>query len=901
VKCFHCGAPCRHGAFAHDGRSFCCHGCLTVFELLSENGLSNFYELADTAGVRVKPTRADQFKYLDEALVRERLVDFQDERMTRVTFHIPAIHCIACVWLLENLFRLKAGVGESQVNFPRKEVAITFENERVKLSEVVTLLASLGYEPELKLSDLSTPRRHPVARRLWIQLALAGFAFGNLMLLAIGNYFGVDAFTGPLFRKLAGYIGLLLAIPVVAYSALDYWRTAWASLKQRRLAIEVPIAAGIVAIFAQSAYEVLSGVGEGYFDSLSGLIFFLLCGRLFQQKTFDRLSFERDYQSFFPLSVTRKGRAGSPLPAANGALRTSRPTHHAEEHVSLAQLGVGDVLIIRNGELIPADSRVLSGEACIDYSFVTGESEPVARHAGEYLYAGGRQIGSAIEIEMVKAVSQSYLTSLWNQEAFRKDKSASFETLINAYSYRFTLIVIAIAIGAAAFWAFRDPGKALKAFTSVLIVACPCALALAAPFTLGTAIRALGRRDVFVKSTEVVEGLAKVDTVVFDKTGTLTAAGAQSIQFEGASLNPDEHRCLYSLVRYSTHPLSVRVAESLRADFSEPVRSFAETVGCGIEGVVAGHEITLGSTAWLNSRGVQTNVPRAASGFPLHEPDGRATHRKSTTVVGQHRRRAEDSAALPSLASSGVPGAKLVSGNSLPVEGRGSSEHAFEIARRSGSVVHVAINGTYRGCFVLESALRRDVDALVGNLSPHYGLALLSGDNEKQRDTFAPLFGDRTQFNQSPLSKLEFIHTLQRSGKTVMMVGDGLNDAGALKQSDVGVAVVETISAFSPASDVIMSAGMLSQLDAVLRFSKRAVRIVRLSFLLSSLYNVIGISIAANGLLAPIVCAILMPISSISVVAFACGATTWVAQRSFRGRANLDASAAIEGEPVAFK
>ena len=294
VKCFHCGTPCRADSFGRAEKSFCCAGCLTVFELLTENGLSNFYELADKAGVRVKATRADQFKFLDERVVRERLVDFRDERITRITFHIPAIHCIACVWLLENLFRLKPGIGESRVDFPRKEVGITFENARVNLSEVVALLASLGYEPELKLSDLSTPRQSPGARRLWLQLALAGFAFGNLMLLAIGVYLGVDAFSGPLFRKLAGWFGLLLAIPVVIYSALYYWRTAWTSLKQKRLAIEVPIALGIVAIFAQSAFEVLSGHGEGYFDSLCGLIFFLLCGRVFQQKTFDRLSFERD-------------------------------------------------------------------------------------------------------------------------------------------------------------------------------------------------------------------------------------------------------------------------------------------------------------------------------------------------------------------------------------------------------------------------------------------------------------------------------------------------------------------------------------------------------------------------------------------------------------------------------
>ena len=316
--CFHCGTPCHTTQFTCDEKFFCCQGCLAVFELLTENGLTEFYQLSETAGVRVNGAeRQDQFRFLDEPVVRERLVDFADARLTRVTFHIPAIHCIACVWLLENLFRLRAGLGHSEVNFPRKEIAIAFDPARVKLSEVVALLASLGYEPELKFSDLDAKPRHRAVRRLWIQLGLAGFAFGNIMLFSISGYFGLDSLTGPGFQKMTGLISLALALPVVVYSALDYWRAAWTSLEQRLLNIDVPIAAGLVAIFAQSVYEVASGHGNGYFDSLCGLIFFLLCGKWFQQKTYDRLAFDRDYKSFFPVAVTRKtGRVGSPRPTA---------------------------------------------------------------------------------------------------------------------------------------------------------------------------------------------------------------------------------------------------------------------------------------------------------------------------------------------------------------------------------------------------------------------------------------------------------------------------------------------------------------------------------------------------------------------------------------------------------
>ncbi len=791
VKCFHCGTGCRADAFSLGDKSFCCAGCRTVFELLSENGLNEFYALADDAGVRVKATRADQFKYLDATAVRERLVDFQDDGVTRVTFHIPAIHCIACMWLLENLFRLNAGIGESKVNLPRKEVAITFTNSAVSLSEVVALLASLGYEPELKFSDLDTAPKANHARRLWMQIGLAGFAFGNLMLLGIADYFGLDAFSGPTFRRISGVISLVLALPVITYSAQDYWRAAWRGLRRKLLTIEVPIAAGLIAIFVQSSYEVWLGRGAGYFDSLCGLIFFLLCGKLFQQKTFDRLSFERDYKSFFPLAVTRL--AGT-----------------REESAALSEVRTGDRLRIRHGELIPADARLVSGAACIDYSFVTGESEPVNKNAGNHLYAGGRQTGSTIEIETVKAVSQSYLTSLWNQDAFRKDKGETLESLTNLYSFRFTKIVIAIAVGAALFWMSRDPARAVKAFASVLIVACPCALALAAPFTLGTALRVLGRRGVFVKSPAVIETLAKVNTIVFDKTGTLTTAGA--VEFHGEPLTEDEQRQLRSLAQQSTHPLAARVAEAIGdVEFTEPVRSFCETAGAGIEGTVGEHEIWMGSAVWLHERGVATNVQ----------------------------------------------------------------------LNQGGSVVHVAVDGRYRGGFMLAGALRPETERLVHALSQNHELSLLSGDNEKERAHFAKIFGasSRLHFHQRPLDKLDYIHGRQRAGRTVMMVGDGLNDAGALQQSDVGAAVVERVGAFSPASDIILSATMVSGLDTVLRFSRDAVRIVKLSFLLSSFYNVIGLSIAAMGLLSPVVCAILMPVSSISVVAFACGATAWAGRK----------------------
>lgn len=781
AACFHCGEPCRTTRVEAHGKHFCCPGCQTVFELLTENGLQDFYSFGEAAGVKMPSMpEALQFQYLDEPAVRRRLVDFDDGRLTRARFHIPSIHCVACVWLLENLFRFNDGIGATRVNFGRKELSISFVHDRAPLSEVVRLLASLGYEPKLNLADMDRPGPAPAGRRLHLQLGVAGFAFGNIMLFGISSYLGLDQFIGPAMERLFGCLSLALAVPVMIYSAGDYWRSAWASARGRFLSIDVPIAIGLAVFFTRSALEVARGHGLGYFDSLTGLVFFLLCGKWFQQKTFDRLAFDRDYRSFFPLSILR--REGS-----------------TERRTALSEVRVGDCLVIRHGELIPADAMLTSGEGLVDYSFVTGESAPAERHLGDHLYAGGRQVGGAIEIVTVKPVSQSYLTSLWGQEIFQKQARRSFATAIDRYSRRFTKTILAIAAATAIFWVLKNPALVIPSCTAVLIVACPCALALAAPFGLGTAQRLLARRGIFLKTASVVETLARADAIVFDKTGTLSAAGAEGIWFIGARLTTEEQSWVLSLTRQSIHPYSARISEMLAADEPLPmIRGFAEVPGCGISGSVAGHQILLG---------------------------------RDVTVPAET------------------------------------------------AVAHLFIDGKLRGSFAMAHGVRPKVGALLERLSTQYELSLLSGDNDRDRFRFTRLFSrpESLRFNQSPLDKLNFIRDRQQGGRTVVMVGDGLNDAGALQQSDVGIAVMENINGFSPASDVIIAASALPELHDALTLCRATVRVVRGAFLISALYNVAGLAIAASGKLSPISCAILMPLSSVSVVGFVCGAVSLLA------------------------
>ncbi|MCC6233689.1 MAG: heavy metal translocating P-type ATPase metal-binding domain-containing protein [Verrucomicrobiales bacterium] len=791
--CRHCGEPCAGGGFRSGGHPFCCLGCQTVYSLLQEGGLTDFYRMGERPGRRASEAHAGRWAYLDDPAVARRLLDFEDGKLARVTFHIPSIHCVACVWLLEQLFRLHSGVGSSRVNFPRREVAITYAPGQIRLSELAALLDRVGYAPELTLAELDRAKPAPV-RKLGLQIAVAGFAFGNVMLFSLPQYMGLDAYSGPRFRTLFGFLSLILTLPVLIFSASDYWRSAWASLRQRVLTLDVPIAAGLAALYAQSLWEVLSGHGEGYFDSLAGLVFFLLCGRAFQQKTHDRLGFDRDYRGFFPLAVVRRTAAG-------------------DESIAISKVQTGDRLVVRSGELIPADARLLAGDGCVDYSFVTGESDPVARAPGDHLYAGGRQVGGAIEVETVKPVSQSYLTSLWNDEAFRKNRDNTFETLTNRYSRRFTLAVVVISFGALAAWSLAgDPVRGLKAFTSVLIVACPCALALAAPFTLGTAQRLLARFGAFVRNGQVIETLARVDTLAFDKTGTLTAADSAGVRFDGAPLSPAQESRIAALCRQSTHPHARRLVRHLgAAGEGIPVTGFREVAGQGISAGVNGRLVVLGSRAWLAAGGV------------------------------------------------------VISESPTP-----------------GSRVHVAEDGVYLGVMLLENRVRPNVDRLLVELGRNYELALLSGDHAHERERFAGWFGKSAalHFNQSPQEKLAFVRALQADGHCVAMVGDGLNDAGALRQGDVGVAVVEGVGKFSPASDVILDAARVTGLGRILDFSQRSVRIVRAGFLVSGSYNLIGVSIAAAGILSPLICAILMPLSSVTVVVFAMAATRLAASRS---------------------
>src|SRR5690606_30588131 len=349
----------------------------------------------------------------------------------------------------------------------------------------------------------------------------------------------------------------------------------------KRLNLDVPLALGIFVLFFRSAFEIISQTGAGFMDTLCSLVFFILIGKYVQQRTYYHISFERDYRSYFPVAVTvlEEGIA--------------KPTQ-------IADLQVGDRILVRNNEIIPADAILLNGNASVDFSFVTGESKPVEKVLGEVVYAGGRQMGEAIELEVVKAVSQSYLTKLWNNDSL-KQYEKKFETFVGFISKYFTIGLLMIAFAASLYWILGgNADKAWGAFTAVLIIACPCALALSSPFTLSAALSIFDKNKLYIKNTAAIEQMAAIDTVVFDKTGTISSPNASSMYFEG-NLNPIERNLLASLCRNSNHPLSREIIKWLGDVQMLNIEDYEEVVGRGQSGKYQDFSIQIGSASYVNT------------------------------------------------------------------------------------------------------------------------------------------------------------------------------------------------------------------------------------------------------------------------------------------------------------
>ncbi len=389
--CFHCGDECDSNPILFDSKDFCCEGCKLVYQVLSENNLNTFYDLNASPGISGKRKAKARYDYLEDSSIEEKLISFKDDKKTMVSFDLPQIHCSSCIWLLEHLYKVHPAILQSRVDFMRKQATVMFDHSRISFKEVVEILDKIGYPPKLSLENTETGKANPQRDTTNFKIGLSFFCFGNIMMLSFPEYFGLDFQSEQLFHSLFGVLNILLALPVLLYADIDFLVSAWKSIRSRSLNIDVPISLGILVMFFRSVFEIVTESGPGYMDSFTGLVFFLLIGRKFQHHTYRQLSFDRDFKSYFPIAVTTI-------------------SENSESSKALSELEKGDTILIRNEELVPTDSTLVGGKAVIDYSFVTGENRPVKIGHGDTIYAGGRQLGPPITLNVEKKVSQSKLT-----------------------------------------------------------------------------------------------------------------------------------------------------------------------------------------------------------------------------------------------------------------------------------------------------------------------------------------------------------------------------------------------------------------------------------------------------------------------------------------------------------
>ncbi|WP_185869807.1 heavy metal translocating P-type ATPase [Blattabacterium cuenoti] len=739
--------------------------------------------------------KTKNFDFLDEKIISDKLINFNHENITSVCFLIPSIHCSSCVFILESLSKFNKNIIESTVDFANKKICITFNNKKLKISDLAKILNNIGYQPSVNFESVENKKnKNLFDRKLVGKLAISFFCFGNIMLLAIPGYVGSYK-EDPWFinnRYFFRYLMLILSLPVVSFSFSDHIKYAILGLKKHIFNIDVPISIGVFILFIWSCYEVFFDLGSGYFDSLSSFSLFLLISKIFRIHTHNKiLSFNKDYKSFYPISVTKIYKKNK-----------------KEEKILLSSLKKGDIILIRNEEIIPVDSFLIKGNAVLDNSFITGESYLINKKIGDRIYAGSKQKGEAIFLKVIKNMDHSYLSLLWNKKKSMDKNFFYLNSISTRFSQYFTPSILIISIITGCFWFFnKNISKMFQTICSVLIVTCPCALALSTPLVFGNIIKFFSKKGFYIKDIFTMEKISSIRTLIFDKTGTITDSNKNKIFFFGKNLDKNEKKIIASLLRNSIHPLSKKILSQLSVQNFYSVNNFKEEIGKGLEGKINNILIKIGSPKYL----------------------GITINNKNKTIVA------------------------------------------------------VSINRKFLGYFLFKNYYRKGIKKIFQDLKK-YKIVILSGDNneleKKYLKSILPKSG-KVFFSQSPEEKLNYVKKLQKTGEKVMMFGDGINDCSALNQSEVGVSISENPTGFFPSCDAFLQSNCLNRIFLFLKISKISTKLVIINFVISLFYNSIGILFAVTGNLNPFIAAILMPLSSFSVIIFSIISTWIISYRLF--------------------
>ena len=793
VACAHCQLPVPAGFLVPDAeRQFCCSGCRTAFAIINEHGLGGYYGLAERRdGPVVASGRS--FDEFDHATFRDLYVRRTPDGLAQVDLYLEGVHCGACVWLVERVPLVVPGVARAELNVRRSLARLVWDDARVSLSQVARTLDSLGYHPHpFRGLEVEALRRRE-DRAMLARIGVAGAIAVNVMLASLALYSGqLGGMEGP-YERFFRWVSLLLTTPALFGPGRVFFAGAWASIRTRTLHMDLPIALALLVGWVRGTSNTITNSGPIYFDGLATLTFALLAGRFLQQRGQRAATDSAELLYSLSPSTARvvEGEATRELPAQ--------------------ALLPGMVMDVRAGESFAADGTVASGRSTVDVALLTGESRPVSVAAGDRVFAGTTNVSSAVRVRVDAAGEESRLAKILQQVEDSVRRRAPVVQLANRLAGWFVAIVLAVAAVTLVYWYPRDPAAAIDNAIALLVVTCPCALALATPLAVSMAIGRAARNGILIKGGDAIERLATPATVLLDKTGTITESRVALSMWDG----PDWVKpFVLALEDESSHPIAAGFRRAFAGVDVVEAGLTTHVVGGGIEGVVAGRRVVVGAPAFVGAR--------ASSSSSLAVPPAHLT-----PVL---------------VAVDGVTVASAGFGDPVRADARAS----VDALRARGWRVGI---------------LSGDAQAVVTGVGESLGLPPESCTGEAL-----------------PEEKLRVVEELSRHG-TVVMVGDGVNDAAAIAAASVGIGVHGGAEACLATADVYLARPGLASLVALTEGSARTIRVIRRNIAFSIGYNIVGATLAVTGTISPLIAAVLMPASSLTVVLASWLSTTFPTAR----------------------
>ena len=798
IPCYHCGLPVPEDvdlpvSVGGTSRAMCCIGCQAVAQSIVDNGLEDYYRSRDAMPESPReavPAILDQLALFDHAEFQKSFVKELGENEREASLLLEGITCAACIWLNEKHVGRLPGVTAVDINYATRRARVRWDESRIKLSDILGAIAAIGYRAypydAAKSEAISRKERRDALWRLWV----AGFGMMQVMMYAYPVYIADGDMTADI-ESLMRWASLLLTLPVIFYSSAPFFRNAWRDLKFRRVGMDVPVALGVGAAFAASCWATLVQGGEVYFDSVAMFVFFLLGGRYLEMTARQKA-----------VSVTE---ALAKLLPSFAQKMPDFPVDRSTVQCVAADLLQGDVVLIRPGEIIPADGRVLEGASSANESLLTGESRPVSKRIGDPVTAGAVNADSplVVQIEQVgEGTRLSAIIQLMERAAAEKPRIVEMADRIASYFVATLLFVaIVVAIG----WYLVDPTKALWITVSVLVVTCPCALSLATPIALTVAAGALAKDGLLLTRGHAIETLARATHFVFDKTGTLTTGQMHLMDVAptGALSRDDCLAIAAALEHASEHPLALAVRHAAEG-VDLPLAGHAHSEpGQGVEAMVAGRRWRIGRPDYVL---------------------------------------ALSAGVLPPVAVDWLDGGDTV----------------VVLGDETGCVA----------AFRIGDEVRPESAELISSLiAAGKHVVLLSGDAPSVANRVAEQLGIfDVRAGVTPQGKHDCVKQLQAEGAVVAMVGDGVNDAPVLAQAQVSIAMGGGAQLARTQSDFVLLSENLDHLRTGLARADLTLKIIRQNLWWSFAYNFVALPLAIAGFVTPWIAGIGMSASSLLVV-----------------------------------